>query len=213
MYPLHAAQIKAARAMLDWSQEDLARASGLATNTIRNLELGGISPRSATNIVLRQAFENAGIEFQENDGVRRRSDEVRIYQGPDSCDAFFADMLQAAREKGGGIACVLRSAEEMTGLFGRHGGLQKLGGITPIQCILAGAGAPPACESTKFRAVPKQQGGPVSYFAYGRKYAVVLAEGDDFRFLVFSMPALAQSYRAHFLALWDNALPFLAQAA
>lgn len=40
MYRLHPAQIKAARAMLDWSQERMAHEAGLAVSTIRNIEMG-----------------------------------------------------------------------------------------------------------------------------------------------------------------------------
>jgi predicted transcriptional regulator len=63
MQHIRAGQIKAARAFLDWSQEDLAIVTGLSLTTIRNLEMGYISPRNATTHVVRQAIENAGLEF------------------------------------------------------------------------------------------------------------------------------------------------------
>jgi len=45
---INARQIKAARALLDWSQENLASASGLSIATIRKIESGHISPRDKT---------------------------------------------------------------------------------------------------------------------------------------------------------------------
>lgn len=63
MYPIHARQIKAARAILNWSQQDLAQSTGLSITTIRKLEMGFISPRNTTTNVIRQAIEGAGIEF------------------------------------------------------------------------------------------------------------------------------------------------------
>jgi transcriptional regulator with XRE-family HTH domain len=45
---INARQIKAARALLDWSQEDLANTSGLSIATIRKIESGHISPRGKT---------------------------------------------------------------------------------------------------------------------------------------------------------------------
>jgi predicted transcriptional regulator len=59
-------QVKAARALLDWSQADLAKASGVSEPTIARLEsssgdtLGG-RPSTADKIV--EALQRAGIEF------------------------------------------------------------------------------------------------------------------------------------------------------
>jgi transcriptional regulator with XRE-family HTH domain len=58
-------QIKAARALLDWSQTDLAKASGVSEPTIKRLEaqdtaLGG---RSDTGEKITRALEAAGITF------------------------------------------------------------------------------------------------------------------------------------------------------
>jgi transcriptional regulator with XRE-family HTH domain len=63
-------QIKAARALLGWSQADLARASGVSEPTIARLESvdGRLGGRKETGMKLRAAIEAAGIEFIEEDG-------------------------------------------------------------------------------------------------------------------------------------------------
>lgn len=61
--PLTAAQCRAARALLNWSQEDLVRASGITKKTIADFERGATQPRAQTLSQITQAFENAGIEF------------------------------------------------------------------------------------------------------------------------------------------------------
>ena len=75
---LTARQIKAARALLDWSQDDLAVASHLSVATIRKIESGHISPRGKTNDDIKRAFENAELEFIEPGGVRQRPDDIKI---------------------------------------------------------------------------------------------------------------------------------------
>jgi ribosome-binding protein aMBF1 (putative translation factor) len=45
---VNADQIRAARAYLNWSQEDLAAAAELSVATIRQIETGHISPRDKT---------------------------------------------------------------------------------------------------------------------------------------------------------------------
>lgn len=58
-------QVKAARALLDWSQSALADASGVSLPTIRRLEAGdGDLKGSATTVdKLTSSLEAAGIEF------------------------------------------------------------------------------------------------------------------------------------------------------
>ncbi|WP_315834005.1 helix-turn-helix transcriptional regulator [Bradyrhizobium prioriisuperbiae] len=67
-------QIKAARSLLRWRQLRLAQQTGLALSTIRRLERaeGRIEANFDTVEKIRQAFENAGIEFMgsPNLGVR-----------------------------------------------------------------------------------------------------------------------------------------------
>jgi transcriptional regulator with XRE-family HTH domain len=69
-----ARQIKAARSLLRWRQDQLARETGLALSTIRRLERseGRIEANFDTVQKIRQALEDAGIEFigSPNLGVR-----------------------------------------------------------------------------------------------------------------------------------------------
>jgi transcriptional regulator with XRE-family HTH domain len=63
-----AAQCRAARGLLDWSQHDLAKAAGVGVITVHQLEAGLRQPRRATLDVIRRAFEAAGIEFIDENG-------------------------------------------------------------------------------------------------------------------------------------------------
>src|SRR3954451_796551 len=70
-----ARQIKAARSFLRWRQDELARQTGLALSTIRRLERseGPIEANFDTVQKIRQALENAGIEFIGSPHLRGRS--------------------------------------------------------------------------------------------------------------------------------------------
>jgi transcriptional regulator with XRE-family HTH domain len=63
-----AAQCRAARALLDWSQQRLAEASKVGNATIRNFESGRSKPVNSTLAVLRHTLEAAGIEFLDENG-------------------------------------------------------------------------------------------------------------------------------------------------
>ncbi|MGU3538840.1 PAS domain-containing protein [Methylobacterium sp. A54F] len=60
--------LRAARALLDWSMYDLARASGLSFSTVRRLEDGGEAAASRSRHVAVAALRRAGIRFSLLDG-------------------------------------------------------------------------------------------------------------------------------------------------
>ena len=61
-------QCRAARGLLDWSQQELAEKAGIGVVTVRQLEAGMHEPRRATLDVVRRCFETAGIEFIDENG-------------------------------------------------------------------------------------------------------------------------------------------------
>ena len=69
-------QIKAARALLDWSAEETANRAKIARKTVERLEQSQGQPaaRALTMFSLQAAFEAVGIEFigtaEEGPGVR-----------------------------------------------------------------------------------------------------------------------------------------------
>jgi transcriptional regulator with XRE-family HTH domain len=63
-------QMKAARALLGWSQEELAACSGVSVPTVKRLEAaeGPLGGRVDTAHKLQSALEKAGIQFIEENG-------------------------------------------------------------------------------------------------------------------------------------------------
>jgi len=68
--PLTSAQIRAARALLRWSAEELAQQSLLSVATIRRAELTEkeTAMTSANDVAVRRALEAAGVEFIDENG-------------------------------------------------------------------------------------------------------------------------------------------------
>ena len=63
-------QLRAARALLDWSRQDLADRSGTSPAAIQNFEALGSDPKLSTLRKWRQALETAGVEFLDGDAAR-----------------------------------------------------------------------------------------------------------------------------------------------
>jgi hypothetical protein len=68
--PVTSAQIRAARALIRWSAEDLARASAVGLTTIRRAELteSETSLTAANNLAIRRSLEDAGVDFIDENG-------------------------------------------------------------------------------------------------------------------------------------------------
>jgi hypothetical protein len=68
--PLTSAQIRAARALIRWTAEDLARHSTVGVTTIRRAELRpSATVLTRTNDqAIRRALERAGVEFIDAEG-------------------------------------------------------------------------------------------------------------------------------------------------
>jgi transcriptional regulator with XRE-family HTH domain len=61
-------QCRAARGLLGWTQEELARHANVGVVTVHQLEADLSQPRRATLEVIRRAFESAGVEFIDENG-------------------------------------------------------------------------------------------------------------------------------------------------
>jgi predicted transcriptional regulator len=70
-------QIRAARALLGWSQQQLADKAIVSLNAVARLESGKVDPRLSTVSAIQKALMKAGIEFlvadTKGEGVRLRN--------------------------------------------------------------------------------------------------------------------------------------------
>ena len=72
------AQIRAARAMLNWHQSELAERSNVSLVSIKNLERGAVDARSSTLQKIKDAFEQGGEVVLEAGTSRDGGPGVRL---------------------------------------------------------------------------------------------------------------------------------------
>jgi transcriptional regulator with XRE-family HTH domain len=65
---ISADQCRAARALLGWTREDLAKAAGVSAGTIKNVELGK-GTLGVVAVAVERALTDAGIWFVHDDDV------------------------------------------------------------------------------------------------------------------------------------------------
>jgi transcriptional regulator with XRE-family HTH domain len=213
MCGIKAGDIKVARAHLGWSQGDLARHARISIGTVRNLEMGNISPRHSTNDNIFRVFDNAGLEFIAPEGVRKKQSGITIHQGNDSCDQFFRDLFQTLIDTDGEILAVFPSEARFLQTFGTQPvnakRLAQLQQSANVKCFLKEPFAQESLSSPfQFRTFLGHNAGPSNYFIYGNKHVIVQQRGDGFlRFIVTESVDHAQAERNHFHALWNKAAP------
>jgi transcriptional regulator with XRE-family HTH domain len=105
-------QIRAARALLDWSQEELASACRLGLSTIKDFEAGRRDPAPENMSALWLALERSGIQFIPLDraggpGVRFLSEIPKLVSRPRGVDLGTDKLLFKVRWRGIDVAVFL----------------------------------------------------------------------------------------------------------
>ncbi len=215
MTHIKARQIKAARALLDWSQDDLATSSGLSVATIRKLETGFVSPRGKTMTSVRRTLEDAGLDFIEPDGVRRKPEDVIVYQGPDGLMSFLDDVYDTMKKKGGEIVTLYDSEKPFSTVLAPQDDkthllrMESLKDRIDFKCILKEPTDSYDCTGyCTYRHLSKQYVNSVPFYVYADRFASILFDADPApKIIVIKSAQMAEAYRQQFRSMWDKALP------
>src|ERR1700733_5743145 len=105
-------QIRAARALLDLNQEELAKAAGISLRTLNTLERALVAPRMETLRALQAVLEARGIEFLPDHGVKLRTERLDVIkiEGSHAVEKFLDDIIDQLKESGG--ECILNGIDD-----------------------------------------------------------------------------------------------------
>jgi transcriptional regulator with XRE-family HTH domain len=204
---INARQIKAARALLNWSQEDLAEASSLSITTIRKIESGHLSPRGKTTQAIISGLEGADIELIDSTGVRLRNQDVEIIEG-DDCYLQLLDKIYHDMKKGGGEVLFMNAdgtrvnAAESDG----HLRLRKCG--LKFRLLVEEGNTHLVFPSSEYRWVPKKYFKYDVLIIYQNKVAFCVYKktlGQDMdKIYIINNTYLADAMKGAFGFMWDH---------
>ena len=208
-------QIRAARVLADWGAEDLAQKVGLSRVTIQNIEHGvNKRPKIETMEKITAIFNEAGIEFIDGDGVRRRTTDVMVYEGIDGFSRFH-DLVYMHLMENGGQACVCGSSSSQ---FSKHrknaeahrARMTELAKQRPDfqMRILAEEGDTnlPNTGYATYRWMPRKNFPPVAFYSFGDYKAEITFTVENPPLIVLVKSAsIANSYAKFFDFMWNNA--------
>ena len=109
---IDAKQIRAARALLNWSRDDLANYAGVSVPALARAEAGESQLRNSSILKIVTALEKAGVEFMPNFGVRMRNDLILKLEGDDANSQLLEDVFQTLAGRPGSTVYIAGVKEE-----------------------------------------------------------------------------------------------------
>lgn len=203
------AQIRGARGILNWSQGDLAERTGISATSIGSIENNQTKPRANTLSNIQRAFEDAGIEFMGQDGVRLKTGNVRVFTGREGYMEFFNEVYDLLSKEKGGDICVSNVDERKFAKWHGELGEEHLARMKSLQnvktriLIQDGDTYFPADGYAEYRWLSKELFSSVPFYVFGKKLAIMLFDIEP-TIILLNYPAVAQTYRKQFEAMWSN---------
>ena len=214
-----AAQLRAARGLLDWTRSDLAKAASVSPETIKNIEHGTFRPQENTADAITRAFAVHDVVFTDDDGVRFDRSNIKQYSGPEDFKRFMDDVYMTALsdseavEGGKNPICVSNVDDR---LFAEHLGeqatqshAQRMKEIKNVKVrVLVRENdffTVPNMQHVEYRWNSHQSTGDVPFYVYGDKLAILMFNHKAApQIVVITSKLVSTAYREQFEILWKN---------
>jgi transcriptional regulator with XRE-family HTH domain len=207
---INAAQIRAARALLNWNQSQLAENSNVARGTIKNIENGDTAPRRDTAAAIQEAFENFGVEFLPGSGVCIRETSIQFLQGDDGISQMWDDIYHTClKEKTDdimifGIREIEPSRGELYEILLKHIDRLEKAGIRE-RILIEEGDYNYVNEWNSYRWLPKDNFNTAPILCYADKIAIFIWDEPSQATIIHNVQ-YAKSFRALFNFAWDRAI-------
>ncbi len=213
-------QVKAARALADLRQDELAELVGLTPQAIRKIEDDAVQPREGTMTDMIGVFTTRGIEFLENQGVRFRPEGIQILNGRDGLIKLMEDIYESCRKGiAGDIVLAGAPEDEFQKILGEYddtylANMSSITGLKMRTLIKEGDMNVVSSAYTEYRWASKDQFDAVPFYAYADKLAIVVFQADPSpRIFMIQSKTISDAYRRQFNSMWSQAKPVPQQKA
>lgn len=202
-------QIRGARGLLDWSQAELSRHTGISTTSIGNIESGHTQARESTMATIRAVFERNGIEFIGMDGVRLKNADVRVFTGFQGFRDFYDDIYNTLKITEGEVMVSNVDERQFLKALGDYVDvhierMKELKKTTYKFLVREGDDYNPGDDFAEYRWIEKELFSSVPFYIYGNKLGIILFNQEP-TVIVISYQAVAEAYAVQFKAMWEQA--------
>ena len=206
-------QIRAARGLLGWDAAELGDHAGVHRQTIANIESGHTHPQADSIGRIKQALNDAGVEFLANQGVRLKSSDVEIYEGPERFEDFIDFVYEQIATHGGHI-CLSVTDESLFSKYRKdtkdhYERMQKLydqGGFKSFRILANKSNFATDYTYNTYKQLPGEALAPTAFYTFANYLALIsFAHTTPPYVLVVKSTPLASSYRQAFDIAWVTA--------
>ncbi|MGN7437211.1 MAG: helix-turn-helix domain-containing protein [Alcanivorax sp.] len=204
-------QIRAARALIGWSQGDLANHSGLSQTGIARIENGTNQPNSTTIEKITAAFDAVDVEFIAETGVKKRTSEIRTLRGKQGFRDFMDDVYEVARDQGGQICLYNAKPENWFKFLGEDWYKEHSERMKEVSdnydfkvSVNEGESEFIGKDFVEYRWFPKEIFNEQSFYAYGDRLAFMNFTDEDVMINIFTNKDFADGFRALFNVAWKH---------
>lgn len=204
-------QIKAGRALIDWSAEELGKRCGATKATISGIETGKSTGSVELLSRIVYALQAAGVEFTDAGGVQPRQSKINIYRGHEGFKAFFDDVYEVAQTNDAPDICLTNVNEaEYDRWLGAYEPIHinRMAKLEKVKLRVLMKEQDLHLTSTaycEYRWVPEQRFADVSLYIYGDKVAFIEFSERDVTVTVVESKAVTETQRKMFELAWENA--------
>ncbi|MDD3181286.1 MAG: helix-turn-helix domain-containing protein [Alphaproteobacteria bacterium] len=213
MSNLSPSQLRAARALLNWSRADLASKAKVSEQTIHRFENGTHESSPQTRQKLARTFEDAGVDFTENQGVRFKPTGVTVYDGVAAFEDFH-EFLYLHLKQNGGEVCLSIYDEPLLAKYRKdpeihRSRMRELVGSGRVTFkILTTKSSWNTRGYIQFKWMPNQQLLPTGFYAFGDCLALVSFVNPLSPYVVVLQSGpMSEAYRQGFKIAWKHGEP------
>ena len=201
-------QIRAGRALLDWSQSQLAEKAGLSQTGIARLENGTHKPNQSTLDKIHTAFLAAGLEFID-DGVRRARERLITFHGEKAYQTLMDDIYDTLRNTDAKEVRLI-NVKEFENEDDPHykytlKQIKRVRELGAKEYILAEEGMQEfLSKSESYRWIPSRFFQPFAVYIYGSRVGFI-DRAETIKVIVLDNEYFAQTLRSFFDFAWMHA--------
>jgi transcriptional regulator with XRE-family HTH domain len=201
-------QIKAGRAMLDWSQKALAEhCDTVSEPTIKLIETGKINSTPETLGALQKTLEDHGLEFMPQKGVRFRNDLLTIIDGRKDENVFLRLLDDIYYDAKAGLQEVLWSfvdeALSPPDVIERENMIRNAG--VRYRSLIRHSTTTTLHDASEYRKLPEGLFLNNLTAVYGHKFATVVNKpgtSDVDKIIIIKNHSIAEMKRTEFDIIW-----------
>jgi transcriptional regulator with XRE-family HTH domain len=201
-------QIKAARALLDWSAEVLSKKVGLSREAINKIEDGSVQPRAKNLADILHILDEHGIEFNGERGVAFKNDQITTIQGETAFFRVLDDVIATMRNAPSAEALFACVDDKMSPpvIIENYRRLRQSG--VAMRSLVKEGNTYLMGKLAEYRYLPADYFHNSATVIYGDKFATMILDpttSQDVAAVIIHNTHIAAAQRNLFNLIWSNA--------